>query len=136
MTATIAELRAALVDALSTVDALNVLSYMPEQPPVPCAVLYRSGGSPRTDFGRTSPSYEFTVRVLVSRADAMSAQESLDLYVERGTDMSIWDALETDVTLGGTCHTIRCGDVSGDTVVFAGEVPYLSADFTVTVYPA
>lgn len=136
MTASIAAIRTALTTALSAIEGLNVVSYMPEQPPVPCAVLYRSGGSPRTDFGKTSPAYEFTVRAIVSRADAMSAQEALDLFVERGTDQSIWDAIEADTTLDGTCHTLRCGDVSGDTVIYAGEVGYLAADFTVTVYPA
>lgn len=136
MASTLAEVRAALVDALSAIDGLNVLPTMPEAPPVPCAVLYRSGGAARTDFGKTSPSYDFSVRLVVSRADAMSAQEQLDTYVERGTDQSIWDALEADPTLGGVVFTLRCGDVTGDQIIAFGDISYLGCDFAVTVYPA
>lgn len=136
MAATLAEIRTALADALSDIGSLNVVERAPEQPPVPCVFLLRSGGSPRTDFGRTSPAYQFTVRVVVSRADAEAAQEQLDSYVERGTDDSVWDALEADPTLGGVLHTLRCGDVSGDQLLSFGDVAYLGCDFDVTVYPA
>jgi hypothetical protein len=136
MSSTLAEVRTALIDALSNIEGLNVLAYMPDSPPAPCAVLLRTGGSPRTDFGKTSPSYEFSIRVVVSRADAPAAQELLDTFIERGTDQSIWDALEADVTLGGVLFTLRCGDVSGDQVVAFGDVAYLGCDFNVTCYPA
>lgn len=136
MASTLAEVRAALASALAEIDGLNVLERAPEQPPTPCAYLLRSGGQARTDFGKTSPSYDFTVRVVVSRADIESAQEQLDTYVERGTDQSVWDALEADVTLGGVLFTLRCNDVSGDQITTFGDVGYLSADFALTVYPA
>lgn len=135
MPASLAAIRQALVDALSTIDGLNVLGYQPEQPPVPCAVVFRSGGSPRSDFGRTTPVYTFEVRVVASRADAIAAQQQLDLFVERGTGWSVWDALEVDPTLGGVVQTIRCGDVTGDQQVQVGDVTYLGCDFTVTVHP-
>ncbi len=136
MASTLAEVRRALADALSAIEGLNVLERAPEQPPTPCAYLLRSGGQARTDFGKTSPSYDFTVRVVVSRADLDSAQEQLDTYVERGTDQSVWDAIEADPTCGGVLFTLRCNEVSGDQVIAYGDVGYLSADFALTVYPA
>jgi hypothetical protein len=136
MPSSLAEVRAALADALSDIDGLNVLAHAPDQPPVPCAYLLRSGGQARTDFGKTSPSYDFIVRVVVSRADIESAQAALDAHVERGTDQSVWDALEADPTCGGVLLTLRCNEVSGDQVIAFGDVGYLSADFALTVYPA
>lgn len=136
MASTLAEVRAALADALSAIDGLNVLAYAPEQPPTPCAYLLRTGGTARTDFGKTTPSYDFSVRVVVSRADLDSAQEQLDAYVERGSDQSVWDALEADPTAGGVLLTLRCNEVSGDQVIAFGDVGYLSADFALTAYPA
>lgn len=102
----------------------------------PFAWVSRTEGIARTDFGVTSPGYELTITVIVTRTDNASAYALLDKYVSRGTAESIFDLLDADKTLGGTCHTFQ-GIMAGGDVEFNAEdtASYLGVVFTLLCYP-
>lgn len=129
-----ATVRAALIDQLQAATGILTLSWQ-DNPPGPCLMVRRSGGRPRTDYGRTSPAYTFTITALVQRHDLDAAQEWLDAVAARGSDESVWDALEADRTIGDTCQSILLGEVTADAYVEFGEVPYLGCEFTVETFP-
>lgn len=129
-----AAVRAALIEQLTTGTEILALGWV-DNPPAPCLLVRRGASQPRTDYGRTSPGYTFVITALVQRHDLDAAQEWVDGVVGRGTTSSVWDALETDRTIGGTCQTILVGEASPDTVYDFGDLTYLGCEFTVETYP-
>jgi len=110
-----------------------------DNPTPPCILTRRTGGLARTDFGKNSPQYSFDLVPLVGRAITDQAQERLDEFADRGSPVSIWDALEADRTLGGTCHTIQLDGLGPDQLYTFGQIPggieLLGAPYSITVYP-
>lgn len=136
MTTGIGEIRDALARTVRDTTGLRTTPYWTDIASVPCALIRRSGGRPRTDYGKTSPAYQFTIMLLFARANEVDAQKSIDKWLSRGTGTSLWDALEADRTLGGVAHTLQLDDdTNGDGVIEIGGVDYIAAPCVVTVYP-
>lgn len=129
-----AAIRFALLAQLAAQTGLVAVEHS-DNPPVPCLLVRRGPSQPRTDYGRTAPAYQFIITALVQRNDLSAAQAWVDDVVGRGTTTSVWDALESDRTIGGTCHTILVGDVTADTEYGFGEQTYLGCQFTVETHP-
>jgi hypothetical protein len=61
------------------------------------------------------------------------AQRRLDTYTSTETG-SVKLAIESDKSLGGKAFDVRVTEMSNIGTVSLGEISYLAADFTVTVY--
>jgi len=80
-------------------------------------------------------TYQFRVSVLVARADERWAQLRLNDFASTGSG-GIKNAIESDKTLGGNAYDVQVTTMTNIGTVSLGTdtVPYLSADFVVTVY--
>jgi hypothetical protein len=78
-------------------------------------------------------TYTFMITVIVGRMSERTAQRVLDAYISPGTG-AIKDAIESDKSLGGSAFDVRVEAMSSVGSLTIGEVNYLAADFTVTVY--
>ena len=73
------------------------------------------------------------VVVLVQRFTERSGQNDLDKYLAGSGDYSIKAAIESDLTLGGACNTLRVTSAEAGTYV-AGEIEFLSYRYRLTVW--
>jgi hypothetical protein len=78
-------------------------------------------------------TYSFMVTVIVGRISERTAQRTLDAYISPGTG-SIKTAIESERSLGGSAFDCRVEGMSNVGSVTIGDITYLAADFTVTVY--
>jgi hypothetical protein len=79
--------------------------------------------------------FEFTVTVVVGRADDRSAQAKLETYLAGTGAQSLKTAVEADPTLGGVALNTRVSEArSIRTVERSDGLTFLECDFSVTVY--
>ena len=114
----ISEIRAAIAEAASAVvmptgvGSLTCTGYLPDSIHEPHFFV----GEYDQEYDRTYAGMdrlEFTCRVLVSHADDLSAQKSLDGLLSRGGASSLKNAIEAargapgEMALGGLAHDLR-----------------------------
>lgn len=134
-TATTPEVAEALQTALTTVNGLRVVEYIPDSLNPPMATVAIDGVRYHTAFGSTSPLYTFIVSVVVARSSDRVAQRRLGEYLAPTGASSIRAAIEKDTTL---CNTVQsCQVVSAGNIVSlnVNDVLFLVVEFTVEVYP-
>ena len=131
-------IRAGIGANLRTLTGLRVAETIPDSFSPPIAVLslgsvqYNGAFNTNTTQGLTT--YNFTVSVIVGKVAERVAQNRLDAYVSTGAQ-SVKKAVESDRTLGGAAFDCVVSEMTNiGTVVLSGDVSYLAADFTVTVY--
>jgi hypothetical protein len=132
--ATLTEIRTGLATRCATISGLRTSATMPEQPQPPVAIVQPESVQYDLNARNGLTQYNMIVSVVVSRADARSAQNQVDEYVGPVGARSIKAAIEADRTLGGKVNTCRVVQVANYTMLDALEVPYLGIDFTVEVY--
>jgi hypothetical protein len=130
----ISSIRDGLAANLATIPGLRTASNLPENPNPPIAVISPQTISYDTAFGRGLDTYNFTITVIVGRADGRSAQDKLDEYVSSTGSSSIKLAVESDRKLGGECKDLRVTAMNSYGSLPIGEVQYLAAEFDVVVY--
>jgi hypothetical protein len=131
---TLTEIRTGLAARCATISGLRTSATMPEQPQPPVAIVQPESVQYDLNARNGLTQYNMIVSVVVSRADARSAQNQVDEYVAPVGTRSIKAAIEADRTLGGKVNTCRVVQVANYTMLDALEVPHLGIDFTVEVY--
>lgn len=129
----IAAIRSALADNLSTIRGLRVSSDMPDQVNPPIAVINLQTVNYDGAFAGGLVTYNFQVTVIVGRASEREAQRRLDAYITPGSG-SIKDAVESDKTLAGSAYDVRVVDMSNFGSILIADQNYLAAEFSVVVY--
>lgn len=140
MTATIAELREAIANAVATIPDLRATPLISDQVNPPQAEVSRSAAvydevqhGPDEDSARTWP---FKVRVYAGRVNERGGQDLLDEYAEPIGDKSIKQAIENDTDLAALCDYVLVTEVSDTQVVTSATeagVVFIFEDFTVQV---
>lgn len=130
----VSAIRDGLAANLATITGLRTVSTIPENPNPPIAVVSPTTISYDASMGRGLDSYNFTITVIVGRADGRSAQDKLDLYVSSTGSSSIKVAVESDRDLGGACKDLRVTGMNSYGSLAIGDVQYLAAEFDVVVY--
>jgi hypothetical protein len=135
MTATISQVSAALMDALSGISGLRTKDYQPDAPQPPMAypvleqVTYHmtmgSGGVVQMDY---------RVNVLTGRWTDRTAHALLDSYLANTGASSIRSALEADKTLGGVVQQAVVSSAANLSSVSYGEQEFLEIQFQVTIH--
>jgi hypothetical protein len=135
---TIAQIRDGLGNNLRTLPGLRVGETIPDSFSPPIAIIslgsvqYNGAFNTKTVQGLTT--YNFTVSVIVGKVSERVAQDRLDSYISTGT-ATVKAAIESDRTLGGAAFDCVVPEMTSvGAVVLSGDVSYLAADFTVTVY--
>lgn len=129
----ISDLRSGLATNLATISGLRTSVDLPDNPNPPVAVIGIENVNYDQAFAGGLVEYNFRVTVLASRASDRMAQRRLDTYTSTETG-SVKLAIESDKTLGGNAFDVRVTEMSNIGTVSLGEISYLAADFTVTVY--
>jgi hypothetical protein len=129
----IATIRAGLGTNLATLSGLRIATSLPEQVNPPQAVVALQSVAYDGALRGGLTTYTFMVTVLTGRMSERTAQSILDGYISPGAG-AIKNAIESDKTLGGSCYDVRVEAMSSVGSLSIGEVNYLAADFTVTVY--
>lgn len=130
----VAAIRDGLATNLATITGLRTVSTLPENPNPPIAVVAPSSISYDASMGRGLDTYNFTITVVVGRADGRSAQDKLDTYVSSSGSLSVKVAVESDRKLNGQCKDLRVTAMNSYGAITIGEVQYLAAEFDVVVY--
>jgi len=130
----VAGIRDGLATNLSTIVGLRTFATLPENPNPPIAVISPQTISYDASMGRGLDTYNFTITVIIGRADGRSAQDKLDTYVASSGSSSIKVAVESDRKLGGACKDLRVTAMNSYGSLPIGEVQYLAAEFDVVVY--
>jgi hypothetical protein len=129
----IALIRKGLGDNLGTIRGLRVAETIPDQVNPPVAVISLQTVSYDGAFQGGLTTYSFMVTVIVGRISERTAQRTLDAYISPGVG-SIKTAIESERSLGGSAFDCRVDGMSNVGSVTIGDITYLAADFTVTVY--
>lgn len=129
-TPTITEMRDALASAC-VVDGLVSMSFMPDKPPTPCAIVM----GPEATFNEDtlSDNYTFPVVILVGTPTQAGASEQLDAYLSRAGDKSVPRAIEADDTLGDVVQYAAAQGITDYGTHLVQNVEYLGATILVTV---
>jgi hypothetical protein len=129
----IALIRAGLGKNLATIRGLRVAETIPDQVNPPIAVVSLTTVSYDGALQGGLTTYTFMVTVIVGRISERTAQRTLDAYISPGVG-SIKTAIESERSLGGSAFDCRVEGLTSYGSVTIGDVNYLAADFTVTVY--
>jgi hypothetical protein len=127
-------IRAGLKANLETIPNLRASANIPDMPNPPQAIVALNRIGYDVANAKGAAQYDFVVTVIVGRQSERTAQTSLDEYISTTHARSIKNAIQSDRTLAGSTYDVRVIEMTGLNVVSIGEVNYLSADFSVTVY--
>ena len=134
----IALIRSGIGDNLARVAGLRVAETIPDSFSPPIAIVSLSSVQYNGAFNTSSvqglTTYNFVVSVVVGKVAERVAQNRLDAFISTGAT-SIKKAIEFDRTLGGAAFDCVVPEMTNvGAVLLSGDVSYLAADFTVTVY--
>jgi len=134
----ITEIRAGIGANLRTLSGLRVAETIPDSFSPPIAIVslqsVQYNGAFNTSSVQGLTTYNFTVSVIVGKVAERVAQNRLDSYISTG-DQSVKKAIEVDRQLGGAAFDCVVSEMTNvGAVLLSGDVSYLAADFTVTVY--
>jgi hypothetical protein len=134
MPASISSLREGLAANLATINGLRVYTVLTDNPQFPAALISLDRIEFDSTMARGCDSIEFTVTLVVARADDRSAQNKLETYLAGTGVTSVKTAVESDVTLGGSAFDARVTAAEQiGTVNSPDGSTYLFVDFAVTV---
>lgn len=102
----LASVRTGLGDRLDTITGVRVYDAIPENAEPPCAVIAVGAGVYDADFDDNLTA-EWSVLMLVSRADDVRAQSVLDTYLSTTGSSSVPAAIRSDATLGGSVDSAK-----------------------------
>lgn len=132
--ATLTEIRDGLATNLATITGLRTSATVPDNINPPIAIVEPMSISFDTTFNRGLDEYSFKITVIAGRADERSGQNKIDGYCSPTGSGSVKTVVESDKTLGGKVQNLRVTGLSTYGSITIADVPYLAAEFAVTVY--
>jgi hypothetical protein len=129
----LALIRKGMADNLGSIAGIRVYETVPDNPVMPCALIFLERAEYNQAFKRGLSLYEFSVRVIVSRVTERRSQARLDEFIDAGAG-SLKTALESDISLDGQAFDCTVTSLSAVGSVTIGETQYLAATFEVTVH--
>lgn len=126
-------IREGLKKNLQTIKGLRAYDIMPDLPQPPAAVVGQLDFTFDLNNARGLDQANLDVYVLVQRSSERSAQENLDKYLQGSGDYSIKAAIQSDLTLGGACNTLRVTSAESGTYT-AGDIDFISYRYRLTIW--
>jgi hypothetical protein len=84
----------------------RVYSYMPDMVNPPCAIVYPEHVAYRETYDRKH-TCTFLLTLFAGHVNSRAADELMDKWLGDGTGTSVFDAIENNKTLGGSCDDCR-----------------------------
>lgn len=125
--------REGLKTNLETIKGLRVYELIPTPAIAPAAIVGQLDFTFDLNNARGLDQANLDVVVLVQRLSERTGQMDLDKYLAGSGDYSIKAAIESDLTLGGACNTLRVTSAEAGTYA-SGEIEYLSYRYRLTVW--
>ena len=126
--------RRALETNLNGVSGLVCYDFIPDKPEPPCAIVIPDEpfAIPES-MARCIFTYRFRVLVLVSTSVDETAQNALDGYLASSGTGSVFAALESDKTLGGSAQNSTVSQITTYGFVPWNDLRYWGAELAVNV---
>lgn len=134
MTATITQVKTGLMERLQTITGLRTFTEQPAQVNAPIGFANLDSIIYHRTMRQSMVEMQFTVSVIISRADERTGMASVDAYTSPTGDKSVKTAIEGDRTLKGIVDDLYVESATGVINVSADDGDYLSVDFKVMVY--
>ena len=135
MSATAAEIRQGLADALATISGLQAFPYLLANPTPPCAMVLRGLINYDEAFEGGTHLWEWLIRVYVANVSDIGAAMLLDQYLAADGAKSVKEAIEANSTLNGTVADLHVTEATGEQVfVRDSGGPLLGSEWTVQVW--
>jgi len=112
---------------------MRVYDLIPSVPVAPAAVVGQLDFTFDLNNARGLDQANLDVIVLVQRFTERTGQNDLDKYLAGSGAYSIKAAIESDLTLGGACNTLRVTSAEAGTYA-AGDIEFLSYRYRLTVW--
>lgn len=135
MTAKISEISEALANSLTLIPGLRVVQYIPDQLNPPVAYVAIDSVTYHRAFGGGDATHEYTVTVIVGRANERTAQGQLDDFLSYDGTRSVRAAIELDKTLGAIVQTLIVTGGGNISPVSIGDNVYISVEFNISIHP-
>ena len=119
---------------LGTISGLRTAENVPDIVNPPVAVVSLEQIAFDGAFNQGLTTLEFTIFVVVSRADERTAQRKLNQYVAPTGAFSIKSAVESDRRLNNLVADLRVRNVSNIGSLQLDDQEYMAAEFDVVVY--
>jgi hypothetical protein len=125
--------RNGLKDNLETIPGLRVYELIPSPAVAPAAVVGQLDFTFDLNNARGLDQANLDVVVLVQNLAQKTAQINLDKYLQGSGTYSIKAAIESDLTLGGACNTLRVTSAQAGSYI-SGDIEFLSYRYSLTVW--
>lgn len=132
--ATIAQIREGIALNLQTITGLRTTDTVPDNPQPPIAIVSPNSIQYDLSMQRGLDLNNFTVMVVVGRADGRTAQRTLDLFCAGTGASSVKAAIESNRTLTGLVQDLRVTSMKNYGSTIIGETTYLAVEFDLVVY--
>ena len=119
---------------LATISGLRTSANIPDLVNPPIAVLSLEQIAYDGAFNQGLTTLEFTIFVVVSRADERTAQRKLNQFVAPTGALSIKSAVESDRRLNNLVADLRVRSVTNIGSLQLDDQEYMAAEFDVVVY--
>jgi hypothetical protein len=135
--ATLGQVRSGLAARFATISGLNVYETISATPQVPCVMIRPASGEYDQAMASGGDMVRFDVLLLASSALTAwdVAQDKLDAYLARTGTGTLRASLQSDVTLGGTCHTARITGWREYGTLSFGGAEYMGCRVEVETWP-
>jgi hypothetical protein len=127
------QVREGLKANLETIKGMRVYDLIPSVPVAPAAVVGQLDFTFDLNNARGLDQANLDVVVLVQRFTERTGQNDLDKYLAGSGAYSIKAAIESDLTLGGACNTLRVTSAEAGNY-YAGDIEFLSYRYRLTVW--
>lgn len=118
---------------LKTIKGMRVYDLVPDVIVPPCAIVGQLDLTFDLNNSRGLDQANVDVFVIVQRFSERTGQESLDKYLAGSGKDSVKAAIESDLTLGGACNTLRVTSAESGTYQ-NNDQDFLSYRYRVTVW--
>jgi hypothetical protein len=123
--------RAGITTALQNVNNLRIYEWIPSTIQPPAAVVSLGTGQYDAD-NLEGMLVNYGVLVMLTRADDQLGQQRLDDFLGQGND-SIYNAIDTNPTLGGSCDSCRVISWNNPGTFTIGGIEYLGVEVNLEV---
>ena len=127
------QVRSGLKANLEAIQGMRVYELIPTPAVAPCAIVGQLDFTFDLNNARGLDQANLDVVVLVGRFSERAAQINLDKYLAGSGDYSIKAAIESDLTLGGACNTLRVTSAEAGTYL-SGDIEFLSYRYRLTIW--
>jgi len=116
---------------LEAIPGMRIYELIPTPAVAPAAIVGQLDFTFDLNNARGLDQANLDVVVLVQRFSERSGQNDLDKYLAGSGDYSIKAAIESDLTLGGACSTLRVTAAQAGTYS-SGDIEFLSYRYNLT----